>query len=228
VPSTLAVSWTADDLDGDPLTAAVDFSTDGGETWEPKGMGIEGFQTELDTSLWQQTEHGMLRVMVTDGVNTGQDVTGPFTVTAKAPVVFAIAPEDGGTVPAGIPVLLTATGYDAEDGPMEGDAVAWSSDRDGALGTSDQLVVTELSPGWHEITVTATDSDDNTATDAVRLYVGYRTYLPMLLRASQANASSPPGPGGRGGPRSDAAAIVGILLTSLGLLGYLGTRRQED
>jgi hypothetical protein len=96
------------------------------------------------------------------------------------------------------------------------------------LGTSDQLAVTELSPGWHEITVTATDSDDSTGTDAIMLYVGYRTYLPTVLKASESHVWSAFGPGPKGGPRPDAAAVVGILLTSLGLLGHLGTQKQED
>ena len=60
----------------------------------------------------------------------------------------------------------------------EGAAVCWSSDRDGALGTGDQLLVADLRPGWHEITVTATDDDENTGSDTIGLHVGYRTYLP--------------------------------------------------
>lgn len=60
---------------------------------------------------------------------------------------------------------------------MDGDAMAWSSNPDGALGNGDRIVAADLSLGWHEITVTATASDHNTATDLVEVCVGCRTCL---------------------------------------------------
>jgi hypothetical protein len=65
---------------------------------------------------------------------------------------------------------------------MEGDALAWSSNRDGELGSGTQIVATDLSLGWHEITVTATDSDNNTATDSIQIHFGHEVYLPLVLR----------------------------------------------
>ncbi len=183
VTDTLTVSWSADDLDGDSLTAAVYFSADGGETWELMTSGSEETEAEFDISFWPGTEQGMVRVMVTDGVNTSQDVTGPFTVTTKAPIVFVAAPEDGSGVLPETPILFTASGYDPEDGPMEGDVFSWSSDRDGELGRGEDVFVPELSLGWHEITVTASDSDGHTATDTIRIYVGNRVYLPIILKS---------------------------------------------
>ena len=183
ITDTLTVSWSADDLDGDALTSAVYSSADGGETWDLMASGIEETQVELDTSFWPETEQGMMRVLVTDGVNTSQDVTGPFTVTTKSPVVFVAAPEDGSAVPPETPVLFTASGYDPEDGPMEGDVFSWTSDRDGDLGSGEEIFAPELSLGWHEITVTATDSDDNTATDSIRVYVGHWVYLPIIMKS---------------------------------------------
>ena len=181
IPDTLTVYWTAADADEDELTAAVYLSTDGGETWELLTLGSDD-QAEFDTSLWPRTDQGMLRVEVSDGVNAAEDVTGPFAVTAKAPVVFVIAPEDGAEVPWGLPVFFTATGYDAEDGPLSDEAYVWSSDVDGDLGTGEEIVVTELSPGWHQITVTVTDSDSNVASDTIQVYVGQRVYLPVVLK----------------------------------------------
>jgi len=149
----------------------------------------EETQAELDTSFWPETEQGMVRVLVTDGVNTSQDATGPFTVTTKAPVVFIATPEDDSSVPPETPILFSASGYDPEDGPMAGDVFSWSSDRDGDLGTGEEVFVPEPSPGWHEITVSATDSDENTATDTIRVYVGHWVYLPLILKNHH------PGPG---------------------------------
>jgi len=79
-------------------------------------------------------------------------------------------------------VFLRATGYDAEDGPLGPGAYTWRSDRDGALGSGDEIVVDALSQGWHSITLTARDSDGRSAEQSVRLWVGSRLYLPVVVK----------------------------------------------
>jgi len=182
VPDQLTVSWTADDLDDDPLTANLSFSADGGVTWQAVLLGHTDQQAELDTSQWPGTTQGTLRVQVTDGVNTAEDITGPFTVPSKPPNIFVLSPENGIATPPGLSIQLVASGYDPEDGFIPNANFAWTSDRDGALGSGEELLVETLSPGWHQITVTAADSDGNTASDSIRFYVGRRVYLPMLAR----------------------------------------------
>jgi hypothetical protein len=182
LPEDLVLSWTAYDADEDALSADISLSQDGGTTWQPLAVGIAGSQSAFDTSLWPQTDEGMLRVQVSDGLNTALDVTGPFTVTAKAPVVYITAAADGDILAPGSPVLFSANGYDAEDGSLSGEALGWTSNRDGKLGVGSQVIATDLSPGWHEITATATDSADNTVTDSIQVYVGYQVYLPTILR----------------------------------------------
>jgi len=39
-----------------------------------------------------------------------------------------------------------------------------------------------LSPGWHTITLRASDSDGQVATASVRIQVGPQVWLPLLLR----------------------------------------------
>ena len=82
-------------------------------------------------------------------------------------------------------IILSAEAQDIEDGPLSGDSVVWTSSLDGALGTGSELVVGELSPGLHQITVTATDSDGNQSTASFDLAAGtgeLRTYLPVILK----------------------------------------------
>ncbi len=62
--------------------------------------------------------------------------------------------------------------------------MTWSSDRDGALGEGEQLEVSSLSPGWHTLTLGATDSSGQVGSDHVRVFVGtpQRVYLPLIIR----------------------------------------------
>ncbi len=179
IPERLPVSWTAEDGDGDNLVSEVSFSPDGGATWQPMGIALKGSATELDTSLWPETGQAMLRIQVSDDVHTAEDISGPFAVSAKAPVLIITSPDDGSAVTPGWPVSISAFGFDAEDGSAVADSVHWHSNRDGELGTGKQIIVLDLSAGWHTITATTTDSDQNTVLESIQLYVGHEIYTPV-------------------------------------------------
>ncbi len=182
VPDQLSVAWTANDEDGDALTANLSFSPDSGASWQTVLVGQADPQAELDTSLWQGTTQGMLRVQITDGVNTAEDTTGPFTVPSKSPTLFVLSPENGTVVPPDQTIKLIASGYDPEDGFIPDISFSWSSDRDGFLGTGEELRADSLAPGWHQITVTAADSDGHIGEDAIHIFVGYSAYLPVMFK----------------------------------------------
>lgn len=67
-------------------------------------------------------------------------------------------------ISSGRALTLTGTGVDPEDGTLSGAALAWSSSRDGALGTGASITKSNLSVGTHVITLTATDSSSATGT----------------------------------------------------------------
>jgi len=81
VPDSLTLSWSGNDDDGDSLAYMLQFSTDDGLSWELLGMGLEGSQTQFSTRFWPETEEALLRIQVSDGLNTAEDTTGPFTVS---------------------------------------------------------------------------------------------------------------------------------------------------
>jgi len=138
---------------------------------------------DLDTNQMAGSGNAVLRVLASDGFNTTSDTSdAPFNVATKPPEALILSPDEGTTAPPSTPVLLSGQGYDLEDGPLTGEALSWRSDRDGNLGTGGYLVSTDLSPGDHTITLTATDSNGNQSAASINLYVGHRTYLPLITK----------------------------------------------
>ena len=98
------------------------------------------------------------------------DKDGSSGITNEPPVPYILDPADGGRVNNPTAVTLRGGADDDEDGELVDDALSWSSDLDGELGTSGQLVVA-LSLGDHVLTLAATDSDGSTAEVSVSVKV---------------------------------------------------------
>jgi hypothetical protein len=178
---TYTITWTANDLDDDPLTYSVLYSPDG-NNWVPVGTVITTTQLAVNAAELAGGTAARVRVMATDGVNTSSDESdAAFTVGRKGPSAFILAPTGDVRFMPGTPLWLQGYGYDLEDGTLEGAALRWHSDRDGDLGTGSQALVT-LSPGRHVITLAATDKDGNQATASITVYAGGKTYLPLVVR----------------------------------------------
>jgi hypothetical protein len=175
------ITWTAGDLDGDSLTYSVLYSPDGND-WVPVGTAITGTQLAVNAAELAGGIAARVRVLATDGVNTTADESdAAFTVGRKGPAAFILAPTGDVRFMPGTPLWLQGYGYDLEDGTLEGAALRWRSDRDGDLGTGSQALVT-LSPGPHVITLTATDSQGNTAATSISIFAGQRAHLPIVMR----------------------------------------------
>ncbi|MCX6030820.1 MAG: fibronectin type III domain-containing protein [Chloroflexi bacterium] len=178
---TYTVTWSASDLDSDPLTYSVLYSPDG-SNWVPIGTAVTTTQLAVNAPELAGGIAARVRVMATDGVNTSSDESdAAFTVGRKGPVAFILAPTGEVRFMPGTPLWLQGYGYDLEDGTLEGAALRWRSNRDGDLGTGSQALVT-LSPGPHVVTLTATDKDDNTVMTSINVYAGGEIYLPLSLR----------------------------------------------
>src|SRR5207248_1572709 len=141
----------------------------------------------VTTSLGQGTH--TLTATVTDG----QGLTGSsqisVTVTPPppgntAPLVSITAPTSGQTLASSATITFTGSASDLEDGDLTA-AIAWTSDRDGALGTGGTITHT-LSEGTHQLTATVADRGGLTATATVtvQVVVGVTLEFPAVADAA--------------------------------------------
>ena len=163
-PEDLTVSWASDTL-GVLGTSVADSAG----------------AVELDTDLLSVGSH-ILILSVTDTAGaTCVDFVGYEVQTDgesdNPPVVVITSPGDEDTYKEGEPIDFGAVVSDVED-EEEDLVVVWESDIDGVLSTEGAdgegevgFSTDGLSPGEHIITVTVTDSDGNTTTDAVVIVV---------------------------------------------------------
>ena len=228
---TQSVAWTITDPDSTSFSSRVYYSPDNGTNWYPVSQTTQtatflGADT-VDFNTVPGSATALLRVYVTDGVNTGVATTAAFNAPRHLPTSIAItAPLTGTTQAANNPVYLAGGAFDPDDGILAGKALVWSSDVQGALGTGSPLIVT-LKPGTHTLTLTATDSDGNSLTATTKITLGGAP--PALTLSSAATGACTTAtiaavPGALGAPLSlvqynldGGVTYVGVPLTSLPL-----------
>jgi hypothetical protein len=166
---TQNVAWTVAGSGQSNLWARVWYSVDSGTTWSEIGQTQNSNSLAIDFDTLPGSTQSLIQVIVSDGVNTGSATSPPFTVPAKTPTLVGILTPDPDAVLAAVnPVYLSGTAYDPDDGALTGSALAWSSNLQGSLGTGSSLSVS-LQPGNHVITLTATDSDNNSISTTTNL-----------------------------------------------------------
>jgi len=182
---TLHISWSAGDPDGDDLAYTILYSADEGQSWITLAADIENSSYQANAGLLAGSTQALVKVIATDGVNTGEDISdAQFTVTNRAPQVSILAPLAGSVHSLEDVIALAADVYDPEQIPIVDEDVIWESDRDGALGTGTSVILsaTSLSWGRHEFTVGAQDDGGLQDQASVVVYVGERIFVPMILR----------------------------------------------
>lgn len=161
------INWEASDQDGDSLTYTILYNNGTDKTWWPVATNIKTTSISVDTSMWPGSKLGRIKVQVTDGVNTAEDVTkNTFTVPNKNPMVAIINLETDKDPKE--EQHLMGFAYDPEDGFLSESNLTWISDRDGVVGKGRQVKLNGLSSGTHTITLTVTNSHGQTSTTQVK------------------------------------------------------------
>ena len=79
--ATHTLSWEAHDLDGDALTYMLAYSSNGGKTWIPIASELTETSYAWDTSLLAGGTDYLVKVIASDGVNTGYGISDDtFTI----------------------------------------------------------------------------------------------------------------------------------------------------
>ncbi len=167
---TTEIAWTMTDADNDTLKAVVEYSWDNKKTWAVVGDDLEAPKLSLD---WDDLAGGapnetFVRVVVTDGVNTGIATSPGFTVAAKKPDVYI--ENEPATFKAGDSVALSGAGEDLT-GDLDESQLEWSSDLDGALGSGSNIFVKTLKAGTHTITLKGTNASSVSSTATVAITI---------------------------------------------------------
>jgi hypothetical protein len=171
----LNINWLGGDPNpSTPLTYTVEYSPDGGATWETLAVDWPGQSYSLDSQVMPASTQGLIRVIASDGLDSSTPQAGSiFTVLPHPPTISLNAPMNGATFVADEQIFLDASVYDSQDGPLDGSSVQWVSSLDNSLGQGAvlNLEADTLSEGTHLITVTATDSAGLSSSASVQINV---------------------------------------------------------
>jgi hypothetical protein len=165
------IAWTATDADSDALQVSIEFSKDNGATWMPIGSDTGSGTLDIPIEQLAGSASARIRVWASDGFLSGTQTSNAFSVAAQAPSPFIITPLNGATYLEGQAVPLLGRAFDQQDGVLTDTlSIAWSSDRDGALGAGEEQSVM-LSAGVHVITLEAINNAALSASTQITLEI---------------------------------------------------------
>lgn len=131
----------------------------------------------------------LVLVFAIAGCGTNQPCSVTDSCPNQAPDVTITSPADGGTSTVGETVTFSGAATDSEDGAITGSALVWTSDLDGPIGTGAEFSRSDLSGGFHEITLTATDSEGASGSATITFGVGGAPQVDILGPVEQSNGA---------------------------------------
>ena len=151
--------WSGSDADGDALSYVVEYSDDGGASYETIAIDLKTTTLTVDRASLVGSTTARVKVTASDGTRIASAESAVFTVDQNAPEVFIHSPA-ANSIGGPEALILDATAYDTEDGRLDPSAIQWASGTDGNLGTGGHVVVypEDLTPGLQWLTATVTDS----------------------------------------------------------------------
>jgi hypothetical protein len=168
--ATTIVRWAADDADGDRLTAAIDYSADGGSHWQVVADRMTGESAHVPTRLLAAARNAQLRVRISDGFDVTKATVSHLRAPGAPPVVQILDVAGTRTLPAGGTLPLPGAALDDAGIPLTGRHLRWYAGHR-LIGTGERVTLTDLPAGATTIRLVATDSHGRTATAPLRVEV---------------------------------------------------------
>ena len=174
VPNAMRIRWAGYDTDGGTLRYRVQYRANAEDEWRTLATDWTATELAVDLTGLPGGEAARVRVLATDGLNTGAAVSPAFRVPGRPPQVRILLPAAGTEIQEGERLVLEGAASDMEDGLLAPDALAWRVNGDRLLGTGRRLEVDQLPAGGHEITLSATDTDGQVGGAAITVVVTQR------------------------------------------------------
>jgi hypothetical protein len=149
------ISWEAKHSEGKPLEYFMRYSHDDGVSWQPVTFATIETKKELDFDRLPGGERCRIMLVATDGIRTTTAQSKSFQVPVKSCKSMIFAPVNGAMLDPSEPIIFEGQGFYLEENLPESEALFWTSSIDGKLGTGMILQVPKLSPGIHQITLSA-------------------------------------------------------------------------
>ncbi|MFO7749079.1 MAG: hypothetical protein R6V54_03210 [Desulfobacteraceae bacterium] len=185
------ISKLSSPTDGEPYTYS----------WVSDQDGELGTTANVTSNALSAGDHEIV-LTVTDGdgntvgsdaiaITVGEGDSADPTSENTSPNVDITSPSTVMSFNLGETITFEGAGTDTEDGDLTGDALVWSSNVDGGLGTGASIAVDSFSEGEHTITLTATDSQGSSVNAFIIITVGSSSNAPAVNISSP--AASPDG-----------------------------------
>ena len=171
---SMFIKWEGFDIDGDKLTYCIQYSKDGGNSWKTLAINLENSFYETDLNYIEGTNDGMIRLLVSDGLNVAKDESdNSFFTPNNKPKAYIVTPSDAAIFIGEEPVFFRGNAFDKENGDITASSLTWTSSLDGFLGNEETFYkpANELSEGVHIITFTATDNDGASTSKTVKIRI---------------------------------------------------------
>jgi hypothetical protein len=170
VGRTQTISWTANSPANLPLSALVQYSPDGGKTRVTLGRNITDSKLTINADELAGSTNATIYVEISDGLNMVTASAGPFTVAAKVPTVHIIQPVAHSRIEATMPFTLLGTAFDRQEKVTDKE-FSWSVDGTVVKTGTRMATLSGLTPGYHTLTLTVTDSHGLIGKDSVQVLI---------------------------------------------------------
>jgi hypothetical protein len=173
----LTVRWRASDPDGGPLTATIEYSANGGKSWQGVHVGPNSGRAAVPRSMLTGSKRARVRVRIDDGFSEAFATSKQFTLVAPAPLPRIKQPPSKLSIRADAPLELRGDAIGAAGRPIASRKLRWFDGRR-RLGRGPAVSVASLRPGKHRIVLAATQGG---RTGRVSVPVRVRAVKPAFL-----------------------------------------------